>query len=211
MSESLIDSPAEPRVRFLFAHGAGAPMDSDFMQAIASGLCECGVEVVRFEFPYMAQRRTGGSKRPPNRMPELLECFREQIDRISEKDDGLPLYIGGKSMGGRAASLLAQEYCDRGVVAGLVCLGYPFHPRGKPDKLRTEHLLELSCPTLIVQGSRDPLGNVEEVEGYGLSDSIRLLWLEDGDHDFKPRRVCGFTREQHWQAAVAAVARFLRV
>ncbi|SHG13109.1 hypothetical protein SAMN04487965_3358 [Microbulbifer donghaiensis] len=208
--EPMIDSPAEPRARFLFAHGAGAPMDSDFMQAIAAGLCENGVEVVRFEFPYMAQRRTGGSKRPPNRMPELLECFREQIERVCERGDGLPLFIGGKSMGGRAASLLAQEYADRGVVAGLVCLGYPFHPRGKPDKLRTEHLLELSCPTLVVQGSRDPLGNAEEVAGYGLPESVQLVWLEDGDHDFKPRGVSGMTREQHWQAAVAAVAQFLR-
>lgn len=206
-SERLIDSPADPRARFLFAHGAGAPMDSDFMQAIAEGLCERGMEVVRFEFPYMAQRRTGGSKRPPNRMPELEACFRGEIERFA--GDSVPLFIGGKSMGGRVASLLAQEYFESGTLAGLVCLGYPFHPQGKPEKLRTEHLLPLTCPSLIVQGTRDPLGSAEDVASYGLPNSIRLAWLEDGDHDFKPRRASGFTREQHWQRAVELAADFM--
>ncbi|WP_323843834.1 alpha/beta family hydrolase [Microbulbifer magnicolonia] len=206
----MINSPAKPRARFLFAHGAGAPMDSDFMQAIATGLCARAIEVVRFEFPYMAERRRGGGKRPPNPMPQLQESFREQIELAAQRAGNLPLYIGGKSMGGRVASLLAQEYVDKGTVAGLVCLGYPFHPRGKPDKLRTEHLLALSCPALIVQGSRDPLGNAEEVAGYDLPSSIRVAWLEDGDHDFKPRRASGFTREQHWQSASDAIAAFIQ-
>jgi len=210
MPELLVDRPARPRARFLFAHGAGAAMDSDFMQAMAAGLCACGIEVVRFEFPYMAERRSGGGRRPPNRMPQLLDCFRAQIEGAVGKGDGLPLAIGGKSMGGRVASLLAQEYFDSGDVTGLVCLGYPFHPRGKPDKLRTEHLLSIRCPTLVVQGSRDPLGSADEVAGYGLPDSIRIEWLEDGDHDFKPRRASGFTREQHWRAAVDLVAGFIR-
>lgn len=209
MPDLLIDRPKQPRARFLFAHGAGAPMDSDFMQAFATGLCARGIEVLRFEFPYMAERRRGGSKRPPNPMPQLLDCFREQIESATGRGDGLPLAIGGKSMGGRAASLLAQAYFDSGDVAGLVCLGYPFHPRGKPDRLRTEHLLHLNCPALIVQGSRDPLGSADEVADYGLPDSIRIEWLEDGDHDFRPRRASGFTREQHWQAAVDVVAGFL--
>ncbi|MFC6635262.1 alpha/beta fold hydrolase [Microbulbifer taiwanensis] len=209
MPEVLIERPEQPRARFLFAHGAGAPMDSEFMQAIAAGLCARGIEVIRFEFPYMAERRSGGSRRPPNRMPQLQDCFRERIDQAVKEGDKLPLAIGGKSMGGRVASLLAQEYFDRELVAGLVCLGYPFHPRGKPDKLRTGHLLTLTCPTLIVQGSRDPLGSAGEVAGYGLPEAIRVEWLEDGDHDLKPRRASGFTREQHWQAAVDAVAGFI--
>ncbi len=209
MSDLLIDRPGQPRARFLFAHGAGAPMDSDFMQAIAAGLGARGIEVVRFEFPYMAERRSGGGRRPPNPMPQLQACFRERIESAIGKGDELPLTIGGKSMGGRVASLLAQEYFNRGQVAGLVCLGYPFHPRAKPDKLRTEHLLDLSCPALFVQGSRDPLGSVDEVAGYGLPESIRIEWLEDGDHDLRPRRASGFTREQHWQSAVDAVAAFL--
>lgn len=206
MSDLLIDRPSRPRARFLFAHGAGAPMDSDFMQAIASGLCVRDIEVIRFEFPYMAARRAGGGKRPPNPMPVLLDCYRVQIASASSP---LPLFIGGKSMGGRVASLLAQEYSDSGDVAGLICLGYPFHPRGKPERLRTEHLQRLECPALIVQGSRDPLGSAEEVPGYGLPEAIRFQWLQDGDHDFKPRRASGFTREQHWQAAVDEVADFI--
>ncbi|MCO1335255.1 alpha/beta hydrolase [Microbulbifer sp. OS29] len=206
MSEIFIDSPTEPLARFLFAHGAGAPMDSEFMQCFAQGLCERGVEVVRFEFPYMAQRRTGGSKRPPNTMPQLQQCFREQIQQYSQE---LPLFIGGKSMGGRVASLLADEYWQKEEIAGLVCLGYPFHPQGKPKKLRTEHLLELHCPTLVVQGDRDPLGNRQEVDSYGLSVAIDIEWLEDGDHDFKPRRASGFTRLQHWHKAVELAAQFM--
>ncbi|WP_250463243.1 alpha/beta fold hydrolase [Microbulbifer litoralis] len=208
MPDFLRDTPADRvRARFLFAHGAGAPMDSEFMDAISAGLCGRGIEVLRFEFPYMAQRRSGGSRRPPNPMPQLQDCFRERVGQAAEP--GVPLFIGGKSMGGRVASLLADELFGSGDIAGLVCLGYPFHPRGKPDKLRTGHLLALECPALVVQGSRDPLGNAEEVAGYGLPDSIRRHWLEDGDHDFKPRRASGFTREQHWQSAVDAVAGFI--
>jgi len=206
MPEQRIDSPTSPRARFLFAHGAGAPMDSGFMQVLAQGLCDQGVEVVRFEFPYMAQRRTGGSKRPPDRMPLLQECFREQIERFS---GDLPLFIGGKSMGGRVASLLADESFAEDLIVGLTCLGYPFHPQGKPDKLRTEHLKDISCPALIVQGNRDPLGNRVEVEAYGLADAIEIKWLEDGDHDFKPRRASGFTQMEHWQTAVEVVAQFM--
>ncbi|WP_444901907.1 alpha/beta fold hydrolase [Microbulbifer sp. SSSA007] len=206
MSNYLIDSPQSPKARFLFAHGAGAPMDSEFMQALSLGLCGQGVEVIRFEFPYMAQRRTGGSKRPPNTMPQLEECFREQIAHFS---GSFPLFIGGKSMGGRVASLLADESFAESLIAGVVCLGYPFHPQGKPDKLRTEHLQAISCPTLIVQGDRDPLGNRVEVDTYGLADTIEVEWLEDGDHDFKPRRASGFTHAGHWQSAVEIAAQFM--
>ncbi|QFT55641.1 alpha/beta fold hydrolase [Microbulbifer sp. THAF38] len=213
MSEYIIDRPQasqtlkSPKARFLFAHGAGAPMDSDFMQALAVGLCKQGIEVVRFEFPYMVQRRSGGSKRPPNTMPQLQECFEAQIERFA---GDLPLFIGGKSMGGRVASLLADKSFEQGLIAGLICLGYPFHPQGKPDKLRTEHLLDSVCPTLIVQGDRDPLGSREEVVTYGLSDSIEIEWLADGDHDFKPRRASGYTQAQHWASAIDKAAGFMQ-
>ncbi|WP_193165281.1 alpha/beta family hydrolase [Microbulbifer hainanensis] len=209
MPDQLIDTPAgDARARFLFAHGAGAPMDSDFMQAISAGLSERGIEVVRFEFPYMAERRRGGSRRPPNPMPQLLDSFRAQVARFD--GESLPLYIGGKSLGGRVASLLAQALFADGSVEGLVCFGYPFHPQGKPDSLRTEHLYELRCPALIVQGTRDPLGNREEVISYALPEAVRIEWLEDGDHDFKPRRASGLTQAGHWQAAVDAAATFMR-
>ncbi|WP_226702386.1 alpha/beta fold hydrolase [Microbulbifer elongatus] len=200
----------EPSAWFLFAHGAGAPMDSDFMQAQAELLAAQGVGVVRFEFPYMEERRESGKRRPPNKMEVLLASFQAQIERAGEELSAAPLFIGGKSMGGRVASMLAQENFEQGRVAGAVCLGYPFHPPGKPEKLRTEHLVPLTCPTLIVQGTRDKLGNREEVAGYPLASAIELCWLEDGDHDFKPRKASGFSQQQHWQAAADRAAEFMR-
>ncbi|MBN8430925.1 alpha/beta hydrolase [Microbulbifer salipaludis] len=207
----LLDKPTQsPSAWFLFAHGAGAPMDSDFMQALAHMLAMQGIGVVRFEFPYMAERRVTGKRRPPNKMDVLLEAFQVHIARVAEELPAAPLFIGGKSMGGRVASMLAQENYQRGAVAGAVCLGYPFHPPGKPEKLRTEHLQTLTCPTLIVQGTRDKLGSREEVADYGLSSAIALAWLEDGDHDFKPRKASGFTQQQHWQATADYAAAFMR-
>ncbi|MGO4839973.1 alpha/beta family hydrolase, partial [Rhizobiaceae sp. 2RAB30] len=109
-----------------------------------------------------------------------------------------PLIIGGKSMGGRVASMVADELHATGRIAGLLCLGYPFHPPAKPEQLRTKHLADLRTPTLIGQGSRDEFGTRDEVAGYKLSDSIEILWLEDGDHDLKPRKaVSGFTAADH--------------
>lgn len=207
----LVNRPAqEPVAWFLFAHGAGAPMDSDFMQALAELLTARGVGVVRFEFPYMQERRASGKRRPPNKMDDLLASFQGQIDRAVTELSAAPLWIGGKSMGGRVASMLAQENFERGKVAGALCLGYPFHPPGKPEKLRTEHLASLSCPTLIVQGTRDKLGSREEVAGYPLSAAVELCWLEDGDHDFKPRKASGFSQQQHWQSAADSAAAFMR-
>ncbi|MBB5212026.1 alpha/beta family hydrolase [Microbulbifer hydrolyticus] len=214
MSEScswLLDRPEQPPVAwYLFAHGAGAPMDSDFMQSLADMLVAQGVGVVRFEFPYMEERRASGKRRPPNKMDVLLEAFQVQIDRAGAELSPVPLFIGGKSMGGRVASMLAQENFERQKVAGAVCLGYPFHPPGKPEKLRTEHLGDLACPTLIVQGTRDKLGNREEVAGYALSSAVELYWLEDGDHDLKPRKASGFSQQHHWQAAADRAVAFMR-
>ena len=109
-----------------------------------------------------------------------------------------PLVIGGKSMGGRVASMLADELFAAGTIAGLLCLGYPFHPPGKPDQLRTKHLAGLKTPALICQGTRDIFGSREEVSEYKLSKQIEILWLEDGDHDLRPRKaISGFTAADH--------------
>lgn len=209
--EWLIERPREaPDQWFLFAHGAGAPMDSDFMQALAELLVARGIGVVRFEFPYMAERRASGGRRPPNKMEVLLESFQAQIDRVHTELQPERLFIGGKSMGGRVASMLGQNCFARGEVAGVVCLGYPFHPQGKPEKLRTAHMESLTCPTLIVQGTRDKLGSRDEVAGYRLAAAVACHWLEDGDHDFKPRRTSGFTQQQHWETAAECAASFMR-
>ena len=138
----------------ILAHGAGAPMDSGFMEEMAARLAAHGVNVLRFEFPYMAQRRQDGGKRPPNPAPKLLECWREVYTTVRPYVAGR-LAVGGKSMGGRMASLLADEL---GADA-LVCLGYPFYAVGKPEKPRVEHLAALKTRTMIVQGERDALGN----------------------------------------------------
>ncbi|POA19828.1 alpha/beta hydrolase [Pseudomonas sp. FW300-N1A1] len=189
----------------ILAHGAGAPMDSDFMSDIAARLAARGINVLRFEFPYMAQRRIDGGKRPPNPAPKLLECWREVYLVVRRHVTGR-LAIGGKSMGGRMASLLADELG----ADGLVCLGYPFYAVGKPEKPRVEHLAGLKTPTLIVQGERDALGNCQAVEGYTLSPNIELMWLVAGDHDLKPLKASGFSHEQHLEAAAAKVAGFLQ-
>jgi uncharacterized protein len=108
-------------------------------------------------------------------------------------------------MGGRIASMVADEAGAR----GLVCLGYPFHPPGKPEQTRTRHLEVLQTPALILQGSRDPFGKPEEVAQYRLSRSIRLKWLEDGDHSFKPRARSGRTEADNLGAAIADMVEFI--
>ncbi|MCH9691131.1 MAG: alpha/beta hydrolase [Gammaproteobacteria bacterium] len=210
MKNCLINHPFKATAHWLlFAHGAGAPMDSPFMQAISLKLCALGVGVVRFEFPYMIERRKMGKRRPPNKMEVLLNDFEQHIEACQQALNPQRLYIGGKSMGGRVASMLAQDYYQQGTIAGALCLGYPFHPRGKPSSLRIKHLLTLTCPTLIIQGSRDPLGSFAEVADYNLPSSIQCHWLEDGDHDFKPRLKSGFNWQQHLQGATEGAAKFI--
>jgi len=189
----------------ILAHGAGAPMDSPFMEQMAARLAARGIAVCRFEFAYMAARRAGAGRRPPSPQAQLLAQWRDMHALVRQQATG-PLAIGGKSMGGRMASLLADEL---GAEA-LVCLGYPFHPAGKPDKPRVAHLAELCTPTLIVQGERDALGDRQTVAGYSLSAAIRLHWLAAADHDLKPLKRSGLTHEQHLDRAADAVAAFLR-
>ena len=191
-------------VGLLLAHGAGAPMDSPFMQAIAAALAARGVGVIRFEFPYMAQRRLTGGKRPPNPQQVLLECWQEVHAQVRPLVAGT-LAIGGKSMGGRMASLVA----DALGVDALVCLGYPFYAAGKPEKPRVAHLQTLRTPTLIVQGERDALGNRDTVEGYDLASTIQVHWLHSGDHDLKPLKKSGIRHDDHLNSAAACVAEFL--
>lgn len=202
MADLLVTGRANPRHRLVLAHGAGVAMDSPFLEAIANGLAEHEVEVIRFEFPYMRDRREHGTRKPPNPQRVLLESYREVIEQIG---DASTLAIGGKSLGGRMASLIADELGVR----ALVCLGYPFHPPGRPDKLRTDHLTHLTTPTLIVQGERDPFGTPDEVEAYDLSSRIRITWLPDGDHSFAPRKRSGHTLEDNLATAVTAIAEFL--
>lgn len=199
----LRNGPEDARARVLLAHGAGASMDSPFMNAVAEGLAAHGLFVMRFEFPYMAERRATGARRAPDRQPLLLQAFR---DVIAELGYGRALVIGGKSMGGRIASMIADELA----VTGLLAFGYPFHPPGKPTSLRTRHLLSLGTPALFVQGTRDRMGSRREVESYPLSDRIELQWIEDGDHSLKPRRRSGQTEAMALTQAITASATFVK-
>jgi len=151
----------------------------------------------------MAARRSG-QRKPPPRAELLQEEYRQAVDALAASG---PLIIGGKSMGGRVASMVTNELHADSRIAGLLCLGYPFHPPAKPQQLRTAHLETLRTPTLICQGTRDPFGTRDEVAGYSLSPSIEILWLEDGDHDLNPRKtISGFTAANHL-AAVADATR----
>jgi len=200
-----VDHPhAEACGGLILAHGAGAPMDSPFMQQMTERLVARGIAVFRFEFAYMAERRTTGRKRPPNPQAQLLQQWREVYRSVRQQTAGR-LAIGGKSMGGRMASLLAD---DLGVDA-LVCLGYPFYAVGKPEKPRVAHLADLRTPTLIIQGERDALGDRETVADYSLSPEIRLHWLTAADHDLKPLKKSGLSHEQHLDSAADIVAAFL--
>lgn len=181
------------------------------MESMAALLAERGLAVARFEFGYMAARRGTGKRRPPPRAElladEYIAVVRQLSDRGAKKQR---LLIGGKSMGGRVASLVADRLVADGLVAGLVCLGYPFHPPGKPEQLRTAHLVGLACPALIVQGERDPFGGRAQVEGLRLSASIRFTWAPDGDHDLGPRGASGHTRKGNLTLAADAIAAFAR-
>jgi len=202
----LADGPADARWGLILAHGAGAPMDSDVMNGLARRLGAAGVRVLRFEFPYMAERRATGKKKPPDREPKLLAAWRAAIAAArAELPDGARLALGGKSMGGRIASLIADEV---GADA-LICFGYPFHPPGKPERLRTAHLETIRTPSLICQGERDPFGRRAEVEGYALAPAVTLFWAPDGDHDLKPRKTAGLSHADALDRACERARGFL--
>jgi predicted alpha/beta-hydrolase family hydrolase len=197
----LIDGRKDAGQTIALAHGAGAGMDTPFMNVFAKGLANAGLRIARFEFPYMASYRATGKRGPPDREPVLRETWLRVVEQLRRQH----LVIGGKSMGGRIASLVADE----AGIEGLVCLGYPFHPVGKPDRPRVEHLRALTTPTLILQGERDPFGDREDVAGYTFSAAIQIRWIPDGDHDLKPRKVSGRTAPQNWDMAIHEIVAFL--
>ena len=195
----LFDGPDSAKTTLLLAHGAGGAMDSPAIQALTETLAGEGLRVARFEFSYMAVRRQG-TRKPPPKAETLIPEYRAALTALRARGQ---IIIGGKSMGGRIASMIADET----QAAGLLCIGYPFHPVGKPEQLRTAHLKHLRKPTLIAQGTRDPFGTRDEVATYDLSPAIQILWMEDGDHDLRPRKsVSGFTIKNH----LASLAREVR-
>jgi uncharacterized protein len=208
VTDFLFDGPETARVTILLAHGAGAPMDSASMTAAAKALAEAGFRVARFEFNYMAGRRGPEGRKPPPRADKVMPEFSQAITDLKAKG---PLIIGGRSMGGRVASMVADEEFAKGRIKGVLCLAYPWHPPGRPGQLRTAHLEDIKCPVLIVHGTRDDFGFPDEVKGYKLSKQVRVLWLEDGDHDLKPRKaISGFTVAQHLKTMADAVVEWTK-
>lgn len=205
--------------KLILAHGAGAGSDSPFMQDMAKLLVARKIETVLFDFDYMQVIKETGKKRPPEKLPKLQAQWHQQIEAVLNAQSiplkstldavpqhDLPLFIGGKSMGGRVASTIFPETPAK----GCICLGYPFHPPGKPEKLRAEHLLTMDKPLLVVQGERDTFGNKEEVARYALPQSVSVHYLMDGDHSFKPRKASGVTLAENMAEAADTIAAFIQ-
>ncbi|MBL1266569.1 alpha/beta fold hydrolase [Halomonas sp. FeN2] len=205
--------------RLLFAHGAGAGQQSPFMRQFVTSLAAQGVQVLCVDFPYMQQMQETGKRRPPPPIAQTLDQFAQWYALLADLFDE-PLWIGGKSMGGRVATLfaskqptsnpLASELSSDSAVPGVVVAGYPFHPIKASDKLRLDHWPAIACPMLILQGERDPFGTQDEVAGYTLPSNVQLAWLRDGDHDFKPRRFSGLTQTVLIDEATQVAASFVR-
>ncbi|HEX5678155.1 MAG TPA: alpha/beta family hydrolase [Alcanivorax sp.] len=209
MSELLWNrAPSTPIATLVLAHGAGAPMDSPFMETMASLLAESGVNVVRFEFAYMARRREEDIKAPPDRAAKLLDCFQAVMDQVRREESTGPVWAGGKSMGGRMATMLAAD--PGPVPEGCVVFGYPFHPPGKLEKTRLDHFPALAVPVLICQGERDPFGKPREVADYDLPGSVTVHWIADGDHDLTPRKRSGIDPQANLARAARQAADFIR-
>jgi predicted alpha/beta-hydrolase family hydrolase len=200
----LFDGPEQAKHTILLAHGAGSAMDSRSMTAMALALAGSGFRVARFEFDYIAARRTGEGRMAPPHAEKLIPEYLAAVGPLPESGR---LIIGGKSMGGRVASMIADDLHASGRIGGLLCLGYPFHPPGNAQQLRTIHLADLKTPTLIIQGTRDVFGTREEVSAYALSPAIEILWLEDADHDLKPHeKISGFSSADHLKTMAEAVS-----
>ncbi|MEQ9491872.1 MAG: alpha/beta fold hydrolase [Alphaproteobacteria bacterium] len=212
MPDKVISNGPENADRvFVFAHGAGAPMDSGFMETVATGLARHGIRVLRFEFPYMQRRRSEGTRRPPDKQPVLLQHFTETLFSLIRPDKSR-LFVGGKSMGGRMATLLTADAAvvSQAGICGCICFGYPFHAPGKPMGNRMDHFQSLEMPLLICQGTRDPFGGREEFGTANLPRPVAIEWLEDGDHDLKPRKKSGLSHAENIERAINLSVQFMK-
>lgn len=199
--EGAVDAP----VRILLAHGAGAGMEHAFLAELSRLLAGPDIEVVRFNFPYMSKHALDGKRRPPDRQPALLDHWRQMIKAFAHPR----LFLAGKSMGGRMAVELYQESEDEMNAAGLLILGYPFHPPAKPDRWRGEVLKQIKTPTLLLQGERDTFGTRAELTDFPFSSAVSVHWLTDGDHGFKPRKSSGASEQGNLRQAAERIKDFI--
>ncbi|MSR37624.1 MAG: alpha/beta hydrolase [Planctomycetes bacterium] len=201
LPEFLWDGPIDAKRTVLLAHSAGLPRSQPILTAFAKGLAARGLRVARFDYPYMQAMRDG-VRRAPDSLASLLLFHRAAIAATLVRPD--QLILAGKSMGGRISTLLADETgC-----AGVIAIGYPFHPPQKPTQLRTKHLATIRTRCLFLQGERDALGSRAEVSAYQLSAAITLHWFTDGDHSLIPRLRSGHTSIEHLEKAIATSASF---
>jgi predicted alpha/beta-hydrolase family hydrolase len=201
--------PLDGRPLVFLAHGAGAPMTHPFMQGSAEGLVERGLTVARFNFPYMTRRALEDRKFPPDRAPVLLDTWRAMLNRARKWKGAGPIVIGGKSMGGRMASMLLAEG-RAPEVRGVFYLGYPLHPPGKPEKLRDAHLPEIEVPQLFISGTKDPLCDLKLLRPVlkRIGKSARLVTVEKGDHSLALTRKDPMRGSESW---LDEIGRFVMV
>ncbi len=196
------DGPGDASVLVVLAHGAGAPLGSDFMRVMAEELGERDVRVCRFNFVYMDL-----GKKAPDRQPVLEETYNAVLDEV--RGDHETVVLGGKSLGGRIASMIVAGGAQ---ADGLVFLGYPLHPPGRPDRIRKDHLADIKVPMLFVEGTRDPfcpLDTLEEVRAE-LTAPTEVAVIDGGDHSLKVRKSSGRSTAEAWLEAVDAVAGWLK-
>ncbi len=201
-NQFIINGKKKAIKRIILAHGAGAAMDSEWMEELTKKLVKRDIQVIRFNFPYMIKAQEEGKKYPPSGKQILLESWERMIEKHRQMGH---LFIGGKSLGGRMASLIA----DGNKVDGLVCLGFPFHAPGKSIGDRAEHLKKMKTPTIILQGKRDSMGSFEELKGLRFARKVKINWVESGDHSFKPLKSSGLSLDDNLEYVAEAVDQFM--
>ena len=201
----LINGPIEAKNILLLAHGAGASMDSVFMNTISEGLNKNGIMTIRFEFPYMKKRRLGKNSFPDN-IEVLCEFYKNLYLKIKKKNPNKNIWLGGKSMGGRVSTIISKSLAIKGVIV----FGYPFHPINKTYKLRLESLQLSGPPILIIQGNRDKFGSYDEVIKYKINKLNTIFWVEDGDHSFNTLKKSMFSTEESIVKAYNEASLFIK-
>ena len=200
----LIDGNKEAKNLLILAHGAGAPMDSVFMNTMVKGIIERDILVIRFEFPYMTKRRLGKNSFP-DKITSLCLFYKDIFYQIKNIYSKKTIWVGGKSMGGRVSAIISSEIN----VKGAIVLGYPFHPINNKDKLRIDCLQSSGPPILIIQGTRDKLGSIKEVNNYTLHKKNSLFWIEDGDHSYNTLKKSKYNPENSIKKAYFKVSDFI--